>query len=103
MRKKTCARRPVTSKPKRYASALRPHNDHAKDLFFHDRSFHLAAKKLTGALEFGSTPFADFDVSPVVFLYRHALELSYRQYWRRVGLGVDGVAVFRRGWTKRAA
>jgi len=78
MRKKPAGRRTVTSKPKPHARALNADKDHAKDLFFHARSFHLAAKKLAGALEFGSSRFAEFDVSPVIFLYRHALELHLK-------------------------
>lgn len=52
-----------------------PHDRRTKDLFFHARSFHQAAKSLAGTLEFGSSPFAEFDVYTVIFLYRHALEL----------------------------
>ena len=78
MCKKSPARRSIASKPKPHVSPLGPRNDHTKDLFFHARSFHIAAKKLAGTLEFGSGPFAEFDVFPVVFLYRHALELSLK-------------------------
>ena len=49
-----------------------------RDLFFHARSFHAAAKKLAGALVFGSGPFAEFDVWPVISLYRQALELHLK-------------------------
>jgi len=78
MRKKSAARRSIAAKPEPHVSPLGPRNDHTKDLFFHARSFHIAAKKLAGTLEFGSGPFAEFDVFPVVFLYRHALELSLK-------------------------
>jgi hypothetical protein len=54
------------------------HNVPAKDLFLYARSFHTVAKKLAGALELDSGLFTDFDVSPVVFLYRHALELHLK-------------------------
>ncbi len=49
-----------------------------KDLFFHAHSFHIAAKRLSATLEFGTGPFAEFDVAPVIFLYRHALELHLK-------------------------
>ena len=75
MRKKTAARRSVAPQQKPHCSALDRNSARTKDLFFHASSFHLAAKKLVGALEFGFSPYAEFDVSPVMFLYRHALEL----------------------------
>jgi hypothetical protein len=78
MRKKSAARRSLVAKPETHVSTLKPQNDNTKDLFLHARSFHIAAKKLAGTLEFGSGPFAGFDVAPVVFLYRHALELHLK-------------------------
>src|ERR1035438_8202544 len=62
-----------------------PHNPASKcysipagDLFLYARSFHKAAKTLAGALEPNSGPFTDSDLSPVVFMYRHALELHVK-------------------------
>ena len=78
IRKKSAARRSLASKPETHVTPVMPQNDHTKDLFLHARSFHIAAKKLAGTLEFGSRPFAEFDVSPVIFLYRHALELHLK-------------------------
>ena len=78
MRKKSPTPPPLASKPEPHVSPVKPQNDHMKDLFLHARSFHLAAKKLAGTLEVGSSPIGEFDVSPVVFLYRHALELSLK-------------------------
>src|ERR1051325_8328344 len=66
---------PLASERAPQDSALDRRNLHRKDLFFHARSFHLAAKRLAGILQFGSSSFAEFDVWPVIVLYRHALEL----------------------------
>jgi hypothetical protein len=50
-----------------------------QDLFLHARSFHAAGKKLVEMLEFDSGPFTDLAACcPVVFLYRHALELHLK-------------------------
>ena len=49
----------------------------AKDLFLYARSFHKAAKALA-AFQLDASPLADFDVSPVVFMYRHAVELHLK-------------------------
>src|ERR1035437_9785361 len=54
------------------------HNVPAKDLFLYARSFHKAAKAVAGALQLDASPFADSDVSPVVFMYRHAIELHLK-------------------------
>src|ERR1035437_3954372 len=53
------------------------HNVPAKDLFLYARSFHKAAKALA-ALDLDSGPFTEFDISPVVFMYRHAVELHLK-------------------------
>ena len=49
-----------------------------KDLFLYARSYHKAAKALAGSLQTGTGPFNECDVSPVVFIYRHALELQLK-------------------------
>jgi hypothetical protein len=50
-----------------------------QDLFLYARSFHTAAKKLAEAPELNSGPFTDLAACwPVVFLYRHALELHLK-------------------------
>jgi len=54
------------------------HNAPEQDLWLHARSFHKAAKKLAGALECDSGPFTATDVSPVIFIYRHAVELHLK-------------------------
>jgi hypothetical protein len=48
------------------------------DLFFYARSFHEAAKALAGSLQLDGNSVSDVDFSPVVFLYRHALELHLK-------------------------
>ena len=50
----------------------------AADLFLYARSFHTAAKKLAGLLQLDTSQSADSDVSPVVFIYRHAVELHLK-------------------------
>jgi hypothetical protein len=54
------------------------HNVPAGDLFLCARSFHKAAKTLAGSLQPDASPFADSDISPVVFMYRHAIELHLK-------------------------
>src|ERR1035437_26426 len=46
-----------------------------QDLWLYARSFHTAAKTLAGALELDSGPSSEFDASPVVFMYRPAVEV----------------------------
>ena len=48
------------------------------DLFLYARSFHKAAKTLAEALGPDSGRFTERDISPVVFLHRHALELHLK-------------------------
>jgi hypothetical protein len=54
------------------------HNIPEKDLFLYARSFHKAATALAGSLQIDATPLTESDVSPVVFMYRHALELHLK-------------------------
>ena len=49
-----------------------------QDLWLYARSFHTAAKTLAGTLELDPGPFTDSDACPVVFMYRHALELHLK-------------------------
>jgi hypothetical protein len=49
-----------------------------QDLRLYAQSFHAAAKQLAEAPEFDSGALADFAASPVVFIYRHALELHLK-------------------------
>ena len=47
-------------------------------MLLYTRSFHKAAKALAGSLQLAPNPFADFDVAPVVFMYRNAVELHLK-------------------------
>lgn len=47
------------------------------DLFLYAHSFHKAAQALAGSLR-GGDPVSDVGLSPVVYLYRHALELHLK-------------------------
>jgi hypothetical protein len=65
--------------PRSLNTALDRRNVSEQDLSLHARSFHAAAKKLAEAPEFNCGTFTDFAVCcPVVFLYRHALELHLK-------------------------
>lgn len=68
----------VVSDPKPQNAVLNWRNVLDRDLWLHARSFHKAAKALAGALEPDANPRTEFDVSPVVFMYRHAVELHLR-------------------------
>jgi len=63
------------SNPGRHNAILNWRNVPERDLWLYARSFHTAAKKLAGAVEPDSDPFTDFAACPVVFMYRHAIEL----------------------------
>jgi hypothetical protein len=64
--------------PGPHNSVLSWHNVPIRDYFLYARSFHAAAKKLAGALELDSGLFTDFDACPVVFMYRHTIELHLK-------------------------
>jgi hypothetical protein len=49
-----------------------------RDFFLYARSFHDAAKTLAASLRPDASPFTAFDIAPVVFMYRHALELHLK-------------------------
>jgi len=51
--------------------------NHHKDLFLYARSFHLAAKKLAASFQ-PDAALSEFDASPVVFMYRQAIELHLK-------------------------
>ncbi len=53
-------------------------NGPPQDLFLYAQSFHKAAKKLAEAFESDPGPFTDLAAYPVVFMYRHALELHLK-------------------------
>jgi hypothetical protein len=49
-----------------------------RGLWLYARSFHKAAKTLATAFQLHADPFTDPDLSPVVFMYRHAVELHLK-------------------------
>src|SRR5256885_11323364 len=49
-----------------------------QDLFLYARAFHAAAKTVAGTLEATCGLLTDFDACPVVFMYRHAIELHLK-------------------------
>src|SRR5271157_2694172 len=56
------------------------------DLYLHAQPFHKAAKALAAVFQAGDHLFAQANASPVVFMYRHALEL----YLKAIVLGDGG-------------
>src|SRR5450432_33952 len=68
----------LASDPGLHKAVLNWRNVPKLDLWLHARSFHTAAKKLAGALEHDSGPLTDFNACPVVFMYRHAVELHLK-------------------------
>jgi hypothetical protein len=48
------------------------------DYFLFARSYHMAAKKLAGMLDLDPGPISDFDLSPLLTAYRHAVELHLK-------------------------
>jgi len=78
MPKKTSRTRLFVSTPGPHHTAPPWRNVPDRDLWRYARSFHKAAKTLAGSLQLDASPFSDFDVSPVVFMYRHAVELHMK-------------------------
>jgi hypothetical protein len=70
--------RQFVSKPRSNKTLLNWRNIPERDLWLYARSFHTAAKKLAGTLDLDSGPMSDFDPCPVVFMYRHAVELHLK-------------------------
>lgn len=56
------------------------------DLFFHAGAFHKAAKAMAASFRPDANALGDFDVFPIVFMYRHAVEL----YLKAIVLGEGG-------------
>jgi hypothetical protein len=56
------------------------------DLYFFAKSVYKAAKALAGTLQLGSNPLGEYDVYPVLFIYRNAVEL----YLKAMVLGEGG-------------
>src|SRR6266481_5231118 len=68
----------LVPKPGTHVTGRNEHGVPERDLFLYARPFHKAAKTLAGALELDSGPFSEFDACPVVFMYRHAVELHLK-------------------------
>jgi hypothetical protein len=66
------------SNPKPTDVAMNWRNVPGRDLWLYARSFHTAARKLAGVLEIDANSFTDFDACPVIFLYRHSIELHLK-------------------------
>lgn len=64
----------------RHQRQIRTRSEHEAqaDLFLHAESFQRAAKALAGSLQMQTNPLTDADISPVVFMYRHAVELHLK-------------------------
>jgi hypothetical protein len=78
MKKKPSASRRLSSNPGLRNTVSNWRNVPERDLWLYARSFHSAAKKLAGTFEVDSEPMSDFDPCPVVFMYRHAVELHLK-------------------------
>ena len=64
--------------PGPHNTVLNWHHVPPKEFYFYARAFHKAAKSLVESVELDANPFADFNACPVVFMYRHALELHLK-------------------------
>jgi hypothetical protein len=78
MPKKTRRSRLLASDVGQQNSVLNRRNVPPQDLFLYARSFHTTAKKLAGTFQLNSGPITEFEISPVVFMYRHAVELHLK-------------------------
>lgn len=65
-------------KPGPHNTVLNWHNIPGQDLFLYARSFHEAAKALATSFQPDTNHLTDFDACPIVFRYRHALELHLK-------------------------
>ena len=66
------------SNPGPHNTVLNWHNVPEREFCFYARAFHTAAKTLVENLDLDRTPRSDWNACPVVFLYRHALELHLK-------------------------
>src|ERR1035437_492683 len=69
---------PLASTPGPQSRVPVRHYTPPKDLFLYARSFHKAAKALAASFQADANPFAEAEVSAVVFMYRHAVELHLK-------------------------
>lgn len=77
-KKPSPASRRLVSNPGSHSTVSNWRNVPERDLWLYARSFHSAAKKLAGTFEVDPGPMSDFDPCPVVFMYRHAIELHLK-------------------------
>ena len=66
------------SNPGPHNTVLNWHGSPKEEFYFYARSFRTAARTLVQTLELDSTARSDWDACPVVFLYRHAVELMMK-------------------------
>ena len=71
-------RTPIDQSRLPHNSILTRRNVPEQDLWLYARSFHTAAQTLASAFQADANLFADSAASPVVFMYRHALELHLK-------------------------
>jgi hypothetical protein len=70
--------RPFIANPRPHKAVVNWRNVPPKDLFLYARSFDKAAKTLAASFQADANPFAEAEVSAVVFMYRHAVELHLK-------------------------
>ena len=78
MKRKTSAPRSLWRQNQLATSLLRRYHIPVADLVLYARSFHQAAKALAGSVELEGSNVSNVDFSPVVFMYRHALDLHLK-------------------------
>ena len=80
MPKKTPAPHPFIANPGPHKAVVNRRNVNvpAGDLFLYAQSFDKAAQKLAAAFRSDANPFAEAEVSAVVFMYRYAVELHLK-------------------------
>jgi hypothetical protein len=79
------------STSRRFLSKPGPQHTEPENLFLHARSFHIAAKRLAAAFSPEPEPFGDSAAFPVLFMYRHAIELHLKAFV--LGEGGNFIAV----------
>jgi hypothetical protein len=78
MKKKRSPGSSLISNPGPHNPVVDRHYVPPKDLFLYAQSFHKAAQKLAASFQADANPFAEAEVSAVVFMYHHAVELHLK-------------------------
>lgn len=78
MKKNSKASKLFTQNPGPHNTVLNWNNVQEGEFSFYARAFHTAAKTLVENLALDQTARSDWDACPIVFLYRHALELHLK-------------------------